>query len=97
MVLLRLLTLLRRIRTMTYNYTQKLLLVQKLLGHKSILSTMKYTRLVQFEDDEFDVATATTVEEAKSLLKVGFKKADEYNGIHIYHRPKRFGPGIPET
>jgi len=47
-------------------------LVQKPLGHKAIQSTLKYTQLVQFKEDEFDVATATTVEEAKELLAVGF-------------------------
>jgi hypothetical protein len=30
-------------------------------------------RARQFKDDEFDVATATTVDEAKELLKVGFE------------------------
>jgi len=33
---------------------------------------MKYTHLVQFENAEFEVETATTVEEAKELLRVGF-------------------------
>ena len=50
---------------MTYHYTRKILLVQKLLGHKNIQSTMAYTQLVQSKDDEFDVETATTVEEAR--------------------------------
>jgi hypothetical protein len=30
---------------------------------------MKYTQLVHFKGDEFDVATATTVEKAKELLQ----------------------------
>jgi hypothetical protein len=34
-------------------------------------SDMKYARLVQFKDDEYDVATATAVEEVKQLLKAG--------------------------
>jgi hypothetical protein len=33
---------------------------------------MKYTQLVHFRDDEFDVATATNIEEAKELLASGF-------------------------
>jgi len=78
--------------TMTYHYTHgNILLVQKLLGHKRIQSTMKYTQLIQFKDDEFDVATATTVEEAKELASAGFEKFDEINSIHVYRRPKRFG------
>jgi len=85
--------------TMLYHYTKDILLVQKLLGHKHIANTMKYTQLVSFKDDEFDVATATTVDEAKQLAAVGFQKFDELQGIHIYHRPKRFGKlwGIKST
>ena len=54
---------------MTYHYTRKLLLVQQLLGHKNIQNTLRYTRPVHFKEDEFEVETAATVEEAKELLK----------------------------
>ncbi len=76
--------------TMTYHYTRKILLVKKLLGHKSIQSTMVYTQLVQFKDDEFDVEKATTVEEAKTLLKTGFDYIAEKDGIMLFRRPKKF-------
>lgn len=76
--------------TMTYHYTQNILLVKKLLGHKNIKNTMKYTQLVEFKDSEFEVATATTVEEARKLGEAGFQKFDEFSGIHIYRKPKRF-------
>ena len=45
---------------------------EKILGHKQINSTMKYTQLVHFKADEFHVSTATTVDEAKDLLATGF-------------------------
>jgi integrase len=76
--------------TMTYHYTRKILLVQKLLGHKSILNTMVYTRLIHFKDDEFEVETASNVEEAKDLLKAGFDYITDKNGIMLFRRPKRF-------
>ena len=76
--------------TMTYHYTRNILLVKKLLGHKKIESTMKYTQLIQFEEDEFDVATATSIEEAKELLAVGFNYITEKNGIMLFRKPKRF-------
>jgi len=76
--------------TMTYHYTRKILLVKELLGHKNIQSTMVYTQLVQFKDDEFDVETATTIEEAKTLLKVGFDYITEKNDIMLFRRPKKF-------
>jgi site-specific recombinase XerC len=76
---------------MTYHYTRDILPVKKLLGHKNIQSTMKYTRLIQFKENEYDVATAITVEEAKQLLKAGFDYVTEKNGIMPFRRPKRFG------
>jgi len=75
---------------MTYHYTKNLLLVQRMLGHKDIRSTLKYTQLIQFEESEFDVATATNVEEAKELLAVGFNYVAEKNDIMLFRKPKRF-------
>lgn len=46
-------------------------LFQKLIVHKNIQSTLKYTQLVHFKDDEFDVTKATTVDEVKELLAAG--------------------------
>lgn len=64
---------------------------QKALRHKSILSTMKYIdQTVQFKDDDYDVQTATTIEEIKNLGVAGFVKFDEINGVHFYRKPKRF-------
>jgi len=67
-----------------------ILLVKKLLGHKRIENTMKYTQLIQFKDDEFDVATATNVEEAKQHLAAGFDYVTEKNQIMLFRKPKRF-------
>jgi hypothetical protein len=44
-----------------------------------LLSSIKYVGQINFEDDEFETATATTVKEAKKLLEAGFQKADEFN------------------
>lgn len=75
---------------MTFHYTKNLILVQKTLGHKSINNTVKYTHLVHFKDDEFDVATATIVEEAKELAATGFDYFTMMNGIQIFRKPKMF-------
>ena len=75
---------------MTFHYTKNLLLVQKVLGHKSIQNTVKYTHLVHFKDDEFDVATATTVDEAKDLASTGFDYFTTMNGVQIFRKPKMF-------
>ena len=76
--------------TMIFNYTKNLILVQKLLGHKSIKNTVKYRHLVHFKDDEFDVATATTVEEAKDLAATDFDYFTTMNEIQIFREPKMF-------
>jgi hypothetical protein len=63
---------------------------KKLLGHKRVENTMKYIGMIHFKDDEFEVATATTVEEAKQVLSAGFDYVTEKSGIMLFRRPKRF-------
>jgi integrase len=76
--------------TMTYHQTRNILLVKKLLGHKKIENTMKYTQLIQFKDSEYEVTTATTIEEAKTVLSAGFEYVTEKDGIMLFRKPKRF-------
>ena len=78
---------------MIAHYTHgNVLVVKKALGHKRIENTMKYIHMVHFKDDEFDIATASTVEDVKKLAAAGFEKFDEIQGIHVFRRPKRFSP-----
>jgi hypothetical protein len=51
---------------------------------------MKYIGMIHFKDDEFEVTTATTVEEAKQVLSAGFDYVTEKSGIMLFRRPKRF-------
>ena len=53
--------------------------------------TARYTQLVQFRDDEFEVTTATTVDEAKEVLAAGFDYVTQKDGIMLFRKPKRFG------
>ena len=73
-----------------HNTGGNVLAVKRALGHKSVLNTMKYIHMIHFKDDEFEVATATTVEEIKELAAAGFDKVDEFQGIHVFRKPKRF-------
>jgi hypothetical protein len=66
------------------------LTVKKLLGLKRLENVMKYIGLIQFKDDQFEVAAATTVDEAKILLAAGYDYIQEKSGIMLYRRPKRF-------
>jgi hypothetical protein len=63
---------------------------KKLLGHKRIENTMKYTIMIHFKDDEFEVTTVITVDKAKQVLSAGFDYVTEKNGIMIFRKPKRF-------
>jgi len=76
--------------TMLFHHTKNLLLVQKMLGHKSIQNTVKYTHLVQFNDDAYDVATATSLDEAKELAATGFEYFTTMNDIQVFRKPKMF-------
>jgi integrase len=76
--------------TMLYAKTKDILYVKQQLGHVSIDNTMLYTRLVNFESDEFHVAHAKTLAEEDELLKAGFEfvRYDEKEGVAIYRKRK---------
>ena len=62
--------------TMKYDQTKDILLVKQLLGHKKIETTMFYTQLITFsEEDEYTVKTATNIKEATDLLEHGFDRS----------------------
>jgi hypothetical protein len=62
----------------------------KLLRHKRIENTMKYISMIHFKDDEFEVTTATNVEEAKQVLSAGFDYVAQKDGVMLFRKPKRF-------
>jgi len=51
---------------------------------------MKYIDLIHLKNDQFEVTTATTVEEAKQVLSAKFDYVTEKTGIILFKRPKRF-------
>lgn len=55
---------------------------------------MKYISMIHVDDKDFEVATASTLEEVKQLGMAGWVKYGEMtlNGtqIHFYKKPKRF-------
>jgi hypothetical protein len=59
-------------------------------AYSKVENNMKYIGLVYFKDDEFEVATANTQDEAKQVLSAGFDYVAEKNGIMLFRRPKRF-------
>ena len=71
------------------------LVIKKMLRHKSIANTMKYIHTIEFKEQDYEETVATTPEEVRQLGKAGWVKYDEMtaNGtqIHFYRKPKRFG------
>jgi integrase len=74
--------------TMEYYKTKDILHVMKMLGHKNINNTLLYTQLVNFESNEYHVATAKTVEEACKLAEAGFEYFTIIEGIQIFRKRK---------
>jgi integrase len=58
--------------TRTYDRTKDILLVKQLLGHKKLETTMFYTQLVTFNEEEYTCRTATNAKEAQDLVEHGF-------------------------
>jgi hypothetical protein len=83
--------ILKHIRALNFPYTNgNVLTVKRLLGHKRIENTMKYISMIHFKDDQFEVTTATDIEEAKKVLSAGFEYVTQKDGIMLFRRPKRF-------
>jgi hypothetical protein len=60
--------------TMLYHSTKDIVLVKERLGHKSITSTQIYVQLLQTKGKEDYVSkVATTLEEAQTLIELGFE------------------------
>ena len=74
--------------TMEYHKTKDILHVMRLLGHKNIKNTMRYTQLVDFGEQDYVVKVAWTLEEACKLLEGGFQYVCDYDKGKIFRKPK---------
>jgi len=75
--------------TMEYHRTKDILHIMRMLGHKSINSTLLDTQLVDFEGDEYDVKVAERKEEIIVLLEAGFEWVGQEKGLTISERESR--------
>ena len=75
---------------MEYNRIKNIRYVQRLLGHEKLEHTDRYTQLFDLEDDTFNVAYATTLEEENKLIEAGFEyvRYSERDEVVIYRKPK---------
>ena len=76
--------------TIEYYRTKNIKYVQYLLGHKKLENTDIYTHLVNFESDEWHVATARNLDEEKKLIEAGFEfvRYSEKDELAIYRKRK---------
>jgi integrase len=74
--------------TMEYHKTKDILHVMRVLGHKSIKNTLRYTQLVDLGEQDFVVKVAWTLEEAVKLLEGGFQFVTDYDRGKIFRKPK---------
>jgi integrase len=76
--------------TMEYHKTKDILHVKQILGHRSLNSTLLYTQLISFKENEYYVKVAHNTDEACELIKSGFQYVTgEYtDGGKIFRKPK---------
>ena len=74
--------------TMLYHKTKDILHVMRQLGHRNIKNTLIYTHLIDFQEDEYHVRTAKTIEEACKLVEAGFEYVTEMEGTKLFRRRK---------
>ncbi len=59
--------------TMEYHKTKDILHVKQLLGHRNINSTLLYTQLVNFAENDYHVRVAINIKEGCELVKSGLQ------------------------
>ena len=76
--------------TMEYHKTKDILHVMRVLGHKNITNTLRYTQLIQMDDDEFLTKVAKTVDDACKLIEAGYDYVTEFQdqGVKIFRKRK---------
>lgn len=78
--------------TTEYHKTHDVIHVQRILGHKSIKSTMLYinieSALYQSIDDDFHVKVAENIDEACKLIESGFDYVTDMEGKKLFKKRK---------
>ena len=62
--------------------------VMVLMGHKKIQTTQRYMHLMNWNDDEWTCAGATTAKEAMKLVESGFQYVTTIEGIQLFKKRK---------
>jgi hypothetical protein len=68
--------------------TKDILYVMRLLGHRNIQNTLRYTQLLEFRDKEYTAKVAPSEKEACMFIEAGFEYVCDYNGNKIFRKRK---------
>jgi len=74
--------------TLLYAKTKDILFVQRQLGHKNIVNTLRYVGLIDFDKQTYIVKIAQNVEESAKLLEQAFEYVGPIEGSHVFRKPK---------
>jgi len=73
---------------MLYHRTRDILYVEEQLGHRRLESTLIYTHLIDFKDEEYIVRVTKTVKEACQLIEAGFEYVTEMESVKLFRKRK---------
>ena len=75
--------------TMLYHKTRDILLVKHQMGHKKIETTLIYTQLLHFdEENQYTCKTANNIKQATQLIENGFEYITEIDGLRLFRKRK---------
>ena len=74
--------------TYEYHRTKDILYVMNFLGHKRIQNTLKYTHLVNLEQDEYVSRVAKSTVEVCQLVDTGFEYVCDVDGNKVFRKRK---------
>ncbi len=75
--------------TMLYKKTKDILFVKQQMGHRKIETTLVYTQLLQFEQEEnYTCKVAQNLEQATELIENGFEYITEMEGLKLFRKRK---------
>ncbi|MGO9643630.1 MAG: tyrosine-type recombinase/integrase [Candidatus Bathyarchaeia archaeon] len=74
--------------TMEYHRTKDVLHVMRILGHRNIKNTLRYTQLIDFETEDYVCKVAKTISEASSLIENGFEYVTDFQDTKLFRKRK---------
>ena len=74
--------------TKLYHDTKDILYVKAQMGHRKLMTTLRYTQLVDMSEDEWVVKVASSIEEFTELLESGFEYVSDYEGGKVLRKRK---------